>query len=1532
MADTAPAKEKTRAPARTVALLPTAGPAWTAFTPPDPVPPSSAPSLTPPTPTPAAESLPTEWPTPADLAPDPGEPDQAQLDAGEQSTGEPDTEPLEVEGPEAGQPDAGLPDDAGAAPATPDLTEPVDVQNVPAVSFEAPSPPETAPAEVAPQAEQPAPEAAPAPGQAVEAAPAEAPPGEMVAEEMPAEEVALHMPPAPKEPSPATQARLSTVVGGVRGTATAAATMPDPDTTTEAARAAVTEPPEETSARAEAALTEALGERPAPSPEILKLCADIRLAIRARRPVDEDHLVKAEPEKMAAEAGQSLNTAVEGDASRVSGEYDAMSTPPEGTPQQTAQPITPPTPAVPAPGVDAAAAVPDPIPAENVSLDQDRADLDQRIADSGMERPASEPLREPPFSTIREGQAELGEMAAERPAQVLAAQDEALGAARAGMADLQTRAVAALTAARAGTVAGVGERQSGMVGTEEQTRESVSKQAGQFFDEAQTQVNALLTPLTQTAMQTWRAGVERHSTEFKQTLERVARWIEERHEGVGGTLLAGWDALTGLPGWVVEEYDRAERLFGDRICDLLLEISTDVESVIAAAEAIIEDARRRIDELFAALPEELREWAEGERAGFAQRLDGLHAQVTETRDGFTRDLTREAVTTVSAVQREVETLREAAGGLIGRVISAIEAFLDDPVRAIINGLLTLVGIPPAAFWALVEKLAQVIGDIADDPRRFGNNLVAALAQGFRQFFDHFGTHLLQGFFDWLFRGLGSVGVQLPKDFSISSIVTFALQLMGLSWPNIRQILVRHIGEKSVALIEQAWSLVSALIQRGPAGLLDMLREKLDPATLFQQILDAAISYVTETLVEQASVRLLALLTPAGAVLQAIELIYKVLKWVFENAASIFKLVETVVNGAADLLAGNIGGMATAVEFALAALIPIVIDLLAGMVGLGDLPERVVEVIKKFQAYVLRIVDSVIEWLVKQGRALLSALGIGEEKPKAGGDAGDQEPGTSITFTAAGESHRHWVEVSGGRGELLVASSRKRLVDKLAEWTAEAPAKFAGDKPKLDQARELLEHAHTEVKLAEGSMDFLASREAAEKLPAHPGGKIEPLPDDALERQQQILARLLNQLFELFGAPGGDKLPEIAKLLPGFGQQFVDAAQDGWWQSQISRPKIANPAETDLFQRDVLAGVEKDALAYTDQQSTHEALLPYFRLGEGERKVDSQAFDHYAFHAYTPDPPHFVRRQFLAHLGAEAARALKAAGQAVVTPGFDPHVHAELGSIAFDPDKRPYGRFTPFVGGVLHPDLKTAVENAGGLLPFFEALINDPTGGPMTWEQFSAIWRSGGAGPQWVKSEWRGLEPSHHEWIPVDYIRNVLEHAIELAGQKNIRRALDWLLVLNEFRSPTNYVMWSIGEIIGYDYRQGEPPRPIIKPGLGAHVGTGSKPGEPKRSAATVGSKAFHDILRRYVSDARAYDASPKELVEVLLVDLRTELLWDGTTDYFTPKELDEWVGMDIFVTDVGWVSGMTYRQLAVHQREQVAKVEADFRKLLGKLS
>ncbi|HEY0382761.1 MAG TPA: hypothetical protein VGC72_11215 [Candidatus Elarobacter sp.] len=838
--------------------------------------------------------------------------------------------------------------------------------------------------------------------------------------------VELKMKEPPAQMSAASRKRLASTGAAAAQKASAAAALPSASAHVGQAKAAVTPPAAESAAHAQADLVTLLGTRPKPSPEIEKLCANIHDIIAGKTPKNEDELVGADPEKMATEAGGELKGNVQGAVQGVSDSYTPLEAKPAGTPGAPGAPLQPPGAAAPTASLDAEHAVPDPIPAKAMSLDADAADMQAKSRDAGMDTDAAKVVQTGPIAEARAAQGELEQTAKEDPAKVAAQQQAALAKAGSDMAALQKAALDALNASRHGTVASTGAQQHKMVGSEESMRAEASARAEAIFTDAQTKVEAQLKPIQDIATKKWDAGIQIATANFKQKLKNVEDYIEERHSGVlGATVVSLADAWGGLPPWILDAYRLAEEVFAKDVCALAREISTEVNGIILVCEALIADARQKITDVFNQLPKGLQSWAAEQQAQFAGKLDTLAKSAHDAQTNFTRDLVKNATQTFQEAHDQVHALREKAKGFVGRIADALEEFAKDPGKFIIEGILSLLNIPAAAFWAVVAKIQKVVGQIAADPMKFAGNLLDAVGKGFTQFFDNISTHLLQGFISWLTGALATAGITLPKDMTIKSIVTFILELMGITWPRIRKLLAKHIGEENVALIEKTYDIVSNLIAMGPEGVFEMIKEKLDPKGIVDQIVSAAVDYMTTAVIKAVSARILLLFNPVGAILQAIEAIYKVLKWIFVNAARIFKLIETIVDGIADIIAGNVGGMANAIESALAQLIPPVIDFLAGYLGFSDLPAKVKETIAKFQDWVEGKLDDVIGWLVEKGKALLASVGIGGQKE---GDKGAEaaQVGEPVAFSAGDEQHRLWIAVENGKPTLMLASGAAAL--------------------------------------------------------------------------------------------------------------------------------------------------------------------------------------------------------------------------------------------------------------------------------------------------------------------------------------------------------------------------------------------------------------------------------------------------------------------------------------------------------------------------
>jgi len=86
--------------------------------------------------------------------------------------------------------------------------------------------------------------------------------------------------------------------------------------------------------------------------------------------------------------------------------------------------------------------------------------------------------------------------------------------------------------------------------------------------------------------------------------------------------------------------------------------------------------------------------------------------------------------------------------------------------------------------------------------------------------------------------------------------------------------------------------------------------------------------------------------PAGAIVQAVIMIYSVVTFIIERAAQIMALVEAIINSVQAIAQGAIGGAANWIEQALGRLVPVAIGLLASLIGLGGLGAKIRELVTK----------------------------------------------------------------------------------------------------------------------------------------------------------------------------------------------------------------------------------------------------------------------------------------------------------------------------------------------------------------------------------------------------------------------------------------------------------------------------------------------------------------------------------------------------------------------------------------------------------
>ena len=268
---------------------------------------------------------------------------------------------------------------------------------------------------------------------------------------------------------------------------------------------------------------------------------------------------------------------------------------------------------------------------------------------------------------------------------------------------------------------------------------------------------------------------------------------------------------------------------------------------------------------------------------------------------------------------------------------------------------------------VLAKAAGVIGDIIADPIGFLGNLISGIKAGLSQFVGNIAGHLQQGLMGWLTGALGNAGIELPKSFDIKSIFTLVLQVLGLTYANIRQRVVKQVGEKVVGKLEQTVDIFKVLVTEGIGGLWRFVQDRL--SDLYDTVVGGIKDFIIEKVIKAGITWLIAFMNPAAAFIKACKAIYDIIMFLIERGSEIMAFVNSVLDSIAAVAKGNIGAMAAKIEDALAKALPLLISFLASLLGLGGISEKVRSLIQKVQAPINKAVDFVIQGAVKAAKKL-----------------------------------------------------------------------------------------------------------------------------------------------------------------------------------------------------------------------------------------------------------------------------------------------------------------------------------------------------------------------------------------------------------------------------------------------------------------------------------------------------------------------------------------------------------------------------------
>lgn len=309
--------------------------------------------------------------------------------------------------------------------------------------------------------------------------------------------------------------------------------------------------------------------------------------------------------------------------------------------------------------------------------------------------------------------------------------------------------------------------------------------------------------------------------------------------------------------------------------------------------------------------------------------------------------------------------------------------LSGAAMMVVRFVLEAAGVDVKLVLQVFAKAISSLDDIMMHPGNFVRNIGSAIVAGFQQFWKNIGHNLFMGVQSWLLASLAPLGVTPMPDISLGSIFRFVMQVLGLSLQKLRARLEKAVGAKTMGVVDkvanivsQAWDWLSLLWNKGPAAVWEEIKSHL--ADLGTAVMSGIAAWIGGDLIKIGIEKLAKLSNPAGAIIELIQTIYKTISFVVTKMNRILAMANAVLDSIGNIVKGNIGPAAGAVEKALVGAIGTVLAFLADWLGVSDPGVKLKGVVEKVQAKV----EAGIDWLIAKALTFVKKL-LGKDDKKDG---------------------------------------------------------------------------------------------------------------------------------------------------------------------------------------------------------------------------------------------------------------------------------------------------------------------------------------------------------------------------------------------------------------------------------------------------------------------------------------------------------------------------------------------------------------------
>jgi hypothetical protein len=329
--------------------------------------------------------------------------------------------------------------------------------------------------------------------------------------------------------------------------------------------------------------------------------------------------------------------------------------------------------------------------------------------------------------------------------------------------------------------------------------------------------------------------------------------------------------------------------------------------------------------------------------------------------GFARAIPRTIINTISSLTfQDIITVAGAFTKIVSAFVNIAGSFFSWALNQVISLLEILFSVVAPGVMPYIAKAKAAFTTILKNPIGFVGNLVRAGKQGFQLFAGNILEHLKAALIKWIVGPLAEAGVYIPKSFSLMEIIKLVLSVLGLTWQAIRTKLVKIIPEPVLVGLEKTAGILVTLVKDGPVAAWKQIKTEL--GELKDQLIAQITQMISVEVVKAAIMKLVSMLNPAGAVVQAILAIYNTVTFFIEKAQQIGAVVASFIDSIAAIAAGQVAPAAKRVEQTMANTLTVIIAFLAKFAGLGGIPDKVVGIIKKIRQPIDKGMDKIVGWL------------------------------------------------------------------------------------------------------------------------------------------------------------------------------------------------------------------------------------------------------------------------------------------------------------------------------------------------------------------------------------------------------------------------------------------------------------------------------------------------------------------------------------------------------------------------------------------